>query len=446
VAPLKATVSALARWGQGRNHQTFRHALLEIQDGLLALTFTTTLGTAHLRCDAEVEAPGSVGVDLEAFSKFLSPYKGKGWGLELSFEPDPKTEDRHVFRGQFFEEGCKRNSLEWPYTDNASGMFCDPDWVPAPVAQSGVIREFQAPRPRLLDLLGSGLAAHSSVEQSTNELHSAGLVVAKDMAAAFTANSAWGIRSQLWADGELGFDTGWEGEPRSVAVDAESLQRSRVIIDAFGGVEPWLVQVPEAGPLRLCPASAPDDAWVMVKEATDPIALPELLDTLRKAKQVKGITKVTGTFPINQRTFGGLRPVLTDLAILSAYEAEDPDAGTWALVMTPEALIFEATSSLHIGTAFQLPWATPPKGEVTRAISGKKFSALLKALTTSCEPDGEVELSFWADEAGDLERFYLRTSSAKGESADALLCPMSVTPRRLAEMKAEPKTLVGANK
>ena len=436
VASLKATVGALVRWGQGRTYGNFRHALLEAKDGVLSLTYTGTLGTAFLSLDGEVEAPGSVGLELETFSKFLSPYKGKGWELEVRFEPDPKTEDRHVFRGQFFQEGCKRNALEWPYTDAASGMFCSPDWVPAPVLQSGVIKEFRAPRPRLLDLLGSGLAAHSLVEKGVSELHSAGITVAADVAAVFTANYAWGIRSELWADGELGFDTGWAGESQTVAVAAESLMRARVIIDAFGGVDPWVVQVPESGPLRLCPASAPDDAWVTVKDAADPIALPEVLDTLRQAKASKGITKLTGTIPLNQKTFGGLRPLFTDLALLAAYGAEDSDAQNWTVSFTKKHLVVEAPSALHIGAAFQLPWASPPKGELVRIVNGPKLTALLKALTASCEPDGEVEVSFWADEVADLERLYFRTSSPKGESADALLMPTSGEPRRVADMAA----------
>ena len=433
---MKATVNALVRWGQGRTYGNFRQALLEAKDGEVSLTYTGTLGTAYLSLDAEVDSEGSAGLTLETFAKFLAPYKGKGWELELRFEPDPKTEDRHVFRGQFFEDGCKRNSLEWPYTENANGMFCSPDWVPAPVLQSGVIKEFQAPRPRLLDLLGSGLAAHSQVEKGVSALHSAGITVAADVASVFTANYAWGIRSELWADGELGFDTGWAGEPQTVAVAAESLLRARVIIDAFGGVDPWVVQVPESGPLRLCPASAPDDAWVTVKDAADPIALPEVLDTLRQAKASKGITKLTGTIPVNQKTFGGLRPVLTDLALLTAYGAEDSDAQNWTVAFTEEHLVLEAPSALHIGTAFHLPWARAPKGELVRIVNGPKMAALFKALTATTEPDGEVEVSFWADEVADLERLYFRTSSPKGESADAVLMPMSGTPKRVADMAA----------
>ena len=65
-----------------------------------------------------------------------------------------------------------------------------------------------------------------------------------------------------------------------------------------------------------------------------------------------------------------------------------------------------------------------------------KMEALFKALTATTEPDGEVEVSFWADEVADLERLYFRTSSPKGESADALLMPTSGEPRRVADMAA----------
>jgi hypothetical protein len=444
---LKPTVAALVRWGQGRSYAHFRHALLEAKGDLVSLTYTTPLGTAHLTCDAEVEADGSAGVDLEVFGKFLAPYKGKGWELRLSFEPDPKTEDRHVFAGQFFEEGCKRNRVEWPYTDNGNGMFCSPDWVPPPVLQSGVIQEFQAPRPRLLSLLGNGIAAHSAVEKGVAALHSAGLTVAADMASVFTANAVWGIRSELWADGELGFDTGWAGEPSTVSVEAESLSRARLLVDSFGGVEPWVVQVPEAGPIRLCPEVDREAAWVTVKEASDPIALPQMLDELRGAKPGAGTTKVTGSVALNQRAFGGLRSVLMDLAILEAYGREDEAAQNWTVLFQESGLVIEAPSPFHIGAGVVVPWAKAPQTELVRIVNGPKLVALLKALTVATEPDGEIEVSFWSD--GELERLYFRTSSPKGEAADAVLMPMSGEPRRVAGMAArevEDKKPVGASK
>ncbi len=438
VGVLKPTVSALVRWGQGRSYSHFRYALLEAKDDGVELTFTTPLGTAHLSCDAVVSAVGSVGVDLEVFTKFLAPYKGKGWQLQVSFEPDPQTEDRHVFIGQFFEDGCKRNRLEWPLSEGG-GLFCSPEWVPAPVLASGVIQEFQAPRPRLLSLLSGGTAAHSSVEQGTGTLHSAGLTVATDMVSVFTANAAWGIRSELWADGELGFDTGWLGEPRTMAVDAASLTRAQAIVGAFGGVEPWVVQLAEAGPIRLCPEAARGDAWVTVIPAEDPIALPEMLDQLRAAKPSGSTTKITGSVAVNRRTGTGLRSILADLAILEAY-GRDGDTN-WTVALEESGLIIEVPSTLHVGAVVVVPWVCAPTVEVMRIVNGPRLVALLKALTVNTEADGTVEISFWSD--GELERFYLKTHSAKGEAADAVLAPMSGEPRRV-ERAVETKQLVEA--
>ena len=429
---LKPTVGALVRWGQGKTFSHFRHALLEVGDGSVGLTYTTPLGTAHLTCDADVESEGTFGVDIEMFHKFLSPYRGKGWELRLTFEPDLRTEDRQIFEGQFFEEGCKRNRVEWPFSTDARAVFCDPDWVPEPIQQRGVINEFLAPRPRLLSLLSNGTAAHSQVEQSMETLHSAGFVVAADVAAVYTANSAWGIRSELWADGELGFNTGWTSEPRTVSVDAESLSRARLIVDAFGGVEPWAVQVSEHGPLRLCPISGRKEAWVLVKEANDPLDVPSLLDELRAARASKDVVKVTGSFALNQRTSSGLRSVLTDLEVLDAYGRVDQEAQVWTMAIEPQGLTLEATSSMHVGAQFVIDWVRAPEKRVVRNISGPRLASLLKAVTANAEPDAEVEVSFWS--SGDLERLYFRTSCPKGEAADALLAPMSGEPRRLADM------------
>jgi len=440
VAALRATFGALNRWGQGRTYKHFRHAQLQVDgEGILRITYTSELGTAFLSCDAEVETPGECGVDVELFCKFLSPYKGKGWELQLSFEPDPKTEDRHLVRGQFFEGGCKRNQIEWPFVQGAASLFCSSDWVPQPVLASGVVREFRVPRPRLLQLLSSGGAAHTTVEKSVQQLHSAGLSVAADVASVFTANAAWGIRSQLWADGELGFDTGWAGEPQSLSVDAESLLRSQVIVDAFGGVDAWVIQVPESGPLKFCPAAAPEEAWVSVKEAEDPIALPELLDQLRAAKPSKGVTKLSGTIPLNRRIELSLRSVLLELEALQAYRAVDSDADCWTVSFESDALVLEVPSQMHIGAVCRLPWRSPPKGELVRCISGVRLQSLLKALTANTEPDGEIEVCFWADEAGDLERFYFASSSPKGNACDAVLMPMSRAggPVRVADMAAQ---------
>lgn len=441
VGALKPTVTALVRWGQGHSYSTFRHALLEAKDDGLGITYTTPLGTAYLSCDALVAAEGSIGVDLEVFSKFLAPYKGKGWQLQLCFEPDPKTEDRHVFTGQFFEDGCKRNRLEWPLSDGATGLFCSPDWVPDPVLASGVIQEFQVPRPRLVSLLSSGIAAHSSVEQGTSTLHSAGITVAADVVSVFSANASWGIRSELWADADLGFDTGWREEPRTVAVSAASLTRAQAIVGAFGGVEPWVVELPEAGPIRLCPKAAREDAWVTVNQADDPIALPEMLDELRAAKPSASTEKVTGSLAMNRRTFGGLRALLADLSILEAY-ARDGDTN-WTLAFGESGLVVEVPSTLHVGGAVMVPWVSAPKGELVRIVNGSRLVALLKALTTNSEPDGTVDISFWSD--GELERFYLKTHSPKGEAADAVLAPMSGEPRRV-ESAIEIKQTVGAIK
>lgn len=424
VGVLKPTVRTLARWAQGSAYASFRHAEMKAEDGLLHITMTTPLGTAHLSCDAEVELPGTIGVDIATFAKVLAPMKGNNWEMNLSLEPDPEVEGRQLFVARFREDGCKRNTIVWPYTGRHAEVFTNTDWVPAPVVPSGVVREFLAPRPRLLQLLQAGLAAHSQVEKGVEELHSAGLTVAADMAAAFTLNAKWGVRAQLWADGDLGFNTGWDGDPETLSLDAMSLSRAAGVVDAFGGVDPWIVQVPDKGPIRLCPAAAPTDAWVTVPQVDAAVNLPELLDEVRQsANQFDGITRVTGGIRLNHPTAGKLRNLITDLETLGAYAAADPDADIWTLAFEEDALVIEAISSLHIGAGVRLPWTGAPAGAVVRSVSGKCLLAAIKAITTTSEPDALVEVCFWASDHLDLERIYLATTSEKGESADALLMP-----------------------
>lgn len=425
VSVLKPTVRTLTRWAQGSAYTHFRHAEMRVENGLLRFTMTTPLGTAHLSCDAEVDLSGAVGVDINLFAKFLAPVKGNGWELDLSLEPDPEVEGRQLFVARFREDGCKRSTFNWPYTGRSSEFFTNTDWVPEPVSPSGVVREFRAPRPRLLQLLQAGLSAHSLVEKNTTELHTAGLTVAADMAAAYTLNAKWGVRAQLWADGDLGFSTGWEGEPETLSLDAMSLAKATGIVDAFGGVDPWVVQVPEKGPIRLCPASAPTDAWVTVPQMEAAVNLPELLDEVRSSKDGRGgMTYMVGTVALNSPTFGKLRSLITELEILAAYAAADKDADIWTLAFEENHLVIEAISTLHIGAGVRIPWVdTIPTRAVVRSVSGKCLLAALKAVTSASEPDALVSFNFWASDHLDLERFYLSTASEKGEAADALVMP-----------------------
>ena len=158
VGALKPAIKTLARWAQGSQYHHFRHAELEAQGDLLRLTMTTPLGSAHLSIDADVAQEGSIGLDIELFSKILAPVRGKDWDLSLSLEPDPEVEGRQLFVARFREDGCKRNSMHWPYTGRRGEVFTNTEWVPQPIEPSGVIKEFRAPRPRLLQLVQSGLA------------------------------------------------------------------------------------------------------------------------------------------------------------------------------------------------------------------------------------------------------------------------------------------------
>jgi hypothetical protein len=437
VGSLKPTVRTLARWSQGNAFQYFNNAELRAEGDLLHLTLTTPLGTAHLTVDAEVEVEGCVGVDIPTFSKFLAPIRGKDWELLLSLEPCPKVEGRQLFVANFREGGCKRSRFEWPYTGRRGELFTNTSEVPDPMEPKGVIREFRAPRPRLSQLLQAGLAAHSQVEQGISELHSAGLTVAADMAAAFSLNAKYGVRSQLFADGDLGFVTGWAGEEETISLDAQSLERALQIIEAFGGVAPWSIQVPERGPVRFCPSSSPTDAWVTVPQTIDVVNLPELLDEIRASKDENdGITKVEASIRLNQSNSGKLRSVITELEILSAYASADPLANKLTLAFEADALVIEAISDLHLGGGVRIPWESAPHRELVRCVSSKCLVASIKAITLTSEPDATVDICFWASDHLDLERFYLSTSSEKGESADALLMPMdsSDNSRRLADV------------
>ena len=98
--------------------------------------------------------------------------------------------------------------------------------------------------------------------------------------------------------------------------------------------------------------------------------------------------------------------------------------------------MLEATSSLHLGGSVAIPWITSPERPVVRSISCKNLLTCLKAITATSDPDAELQLVFWSDSDTDLERFYISTTSDRGEAADALVMPVDRAggARRMADM------------
>ena len=138
----------------------------------------------------------------------------------------------------------------------------------------------------------------------------------------------------------MGFNTAWEGEPQTLSLDAVSLGRAAGFLDAFGDNEPWIVQVPDSGPIRLCPVSDPSGAWVTVPQTSAAVDLPEVLDVIRASKGSDSVTKIEATIGLNRRVGEKkkFRSLISELEVLAAYGSADKEADILTVSMEEEAL------------------------------------------------------------------------------------------------------------
>ncbi len=430
--------------GKGHFDERAAYGLFEAKQGEVVLTLSTSAGGVRMVLDAQVEEEGRLGVDLAAFAKFLKPFRG-GWSVRLSTDFCESTDERFVLLGEFSNgvTGAKHRQ-EWPIANKTrGGLLFDPEWVPEPKQQGGVLRQGRVSLARFSSLIASGMGGFREGKQEL--LNSVALVLGRDQLEVFSTNGAALVQATAWAEEGVELGLEWDHEPEQLWLSGESLRRAMAFLKAIQGLEELVVSIPtdEGQPIRLAAANDPEGLWVLVERCSAGVSVPELLQEATAAS-----SRVSARIPtFTAREGQQLRGIAEELKVFDAYEAYELAGGSRSGVSLlwefgAAALQMEVLSDLQIGASSRWEWSSPPRGAL-EGQEGPPLVALdlrlvrdyLEAVLAPVERDKEAELEVMLSisEEG-LERLLLRTESDMGLRTTALICPLSHTGRRLADL------------
>jgi hypothetical protein len=429
--------------GKGYFNERSAYGLFEAKQGEVVLTLATSAGGVRMALDAQVEEEGRLGVDLAAFAQFLKPFRG-GWSVRLSTDFCEQTDERFVLVGDFSNgvTGAKHRQ-EWPINNKTrGGLLFEPEWVPDPRAQTGVLRQGRVSLERFTGLIASGLGGYREGKQEL--LNVVSLLLCRDQMEVCSTNGAALVQATAWAEEGVELGLEWEHEPEQLWLSGESLRRAMAFLKAIEGLEELIVSIStdEGQPIRLAAANDPEGLWVLVDRCAEGVSVPALLQEATAAT-----SKVTARIPtFTTRKGQQLRGFAEELRVFDAYEAYElaggaRSGGSLLLEFGEAELRLEVLSELQIGATSPWEWASPPRGAL-EGQSGAPLVALdlrlvrdyLEAVLAPVERDKEAELELMysiSDEG--LERLLLRTESDMGMRTTALICPRSHTGRRLAD-------------
>ena len=249
----------------------------------------------------------------------------------------------------------------------------------------------------------------------------------------------------------------WEHETQTLWVHGESLKRATSALASVHGLKTVLLTVPTQPdqPIKLAAAEDPEGFWILIPRSEgEGLPLPELISAAARSQD-----KAVATLPTHQGMTAQW-PLLKAMETLKAYQSHDISSGQRDLTptileLTPDGLVVEVVSDLMVGGSVRWPWTDAPTGAL---MNGKRLPAigmsmrlLLDFLGAVIEPisrdmQADIELVVSIDDNGQ-ERVLLRSESESGIKVTAMVCTLSLSGRRVADVlkeQAEAKELVAA--